>query len=131
MSWNKPGFGSRSNINSRRNYDPESGGLLQQHRNDALDSEIEGLRGKIKMLKKVSGDIGEEVNIRGRLIDDMEGSMTLAQAALKKSLRTINKLYKEGSANHMIVLVLFVFIVFVVVYFFMKANRVVSMVTGT
>ena len=66
-----------------------------------------------------------------KLFDVQESSMTVAQAALKKSLRTINKLYKEGSANHMIVLVLFVFIVFVVVYFFIRANRVVSMVTGS
>eukprot|EP00959_Pyramimonas_sp_CCMP1952_P436762 9145262-Pyramimonas_sp.AAC.1 len=119
---------------------------------------------------QVSSDIGEEVNLRGRIIDEMvrddrhlgfantnnnyinltdnyrvgregvgpttisawiESSMTLAQAALKKSLRTINKLYKEGTANHMTVLVLFVFIVFIIVYFFMKANRVAKFVSGS
>mmetsp|Transcript_31728 Transcript_31728/g.53310 ORF Transcript_31728/g.53310 Transcript_31728/m.53310 type:complete len:130 (+) Transcript_31728:288-677(+) len=129
MSW-KHGHGNRSNLKTR-NYDPESGGLMQQHRNEALDGEIEGLRGKIKMLKKVSNDIGDEVNIRGRLINDLEHSMTVAQVALKKSLRFANKLYQSSSSNHMIYLTLFVFAAFLVVYFFTKANRLIGFVSGS
>mmetsp|Transcript_5636 Transcript_5636/g.7622 ORF Transcript_5636/g.7622 Transcript_5636/m.7622 type:complete len:129 (+) Transcript_5636:398-784(+) len=122
MSW-KHGHGNRDNLNNRSNMDPESG-LMFRRSDEDLDGEIESLRGKITLLKSVSSNIGEEVSMRNKIISDLENTISKAQSALKGSMRTLNKMYKEGSsANHMTVIVVFVFCIFLLVYFWMRANR--------
>mmetsp|Transcript_32409 Transcript_32409/g.60917 ORF Transcript_32409/g.60917 Transcript_32409/m.60917 type:complete len:128 (+) Transcript_32409:200-583(+) len=122
MSWKK-GHGNRNNLSNRANIDPESGHLYRRE-DDDLDAEILGLRGKISMLKKVSSEIGQEVDLRHRLILDLEDIISKASTSVKKTMRTVTKLYNESSGNkHMYILLLFVFLVFLVVYSWKKMSK--------
>ncbi|KAK3236508.1 hypothetical protein CYMTET_53356 [Cymbomonas tetramitiformis] len=128
MSW-KHGHGNRDHLNNRSALfaDPESGGLqMQMDPTEQLDSTVDVLRGKISMLKEVSAQIGDEVSIRNKLLTDLEGTMEKVSQTIKSSMKKMNKMYNDGSGNHMIFLVLFIFAVFILMYVWKKIYRLVT-----
>jgi len=111
-------------------YDPERGmqGGLSVSRGEEVDSEVDDLRKKIGKLKQVSLDINEEFQLRNAIITEMESTIVNCQKALKAASKKLNKLYRESSANHLIVLICFVFAMFMGAYMWIRTSRVAAYV---
>ena len=56
-----------------------------------LDDEVAGLRGKVKLLKSMSNQIGEEASIRGSLIDALRVDFSSSDAAMREVKKKLNR----------------------------------------
>ena len=72
-----------------------------------LDEEVAGLRGKVKMLKSMSNQIGEEASIRGQLIDALEIDFSSGESAMRDIRRKLDKAYKQAKSGHLMSLMFF------------------------
>jgi hypothetical protein len=76
----------------------------------------------------VVGAIDEEAKERNKLLDDLQSTVHKAQAAVKETVRVIQKKYREGGGSgYLVVTVLFALAMFFLMYAIMKFRRIVRM----
>ena len=82
------------------------------------------------MLKRMTGAIQEETGARGKLIDQLEESMASAGSAMKEAKRKLDKVMKQSSGGHLIVLTFFCLFIFLAFYVLYKMGKFVRFFTG-
>lgn len=85
-----------------------------------LDDEVDGLRGKVKLLKRMSREIGEEATTRGRLIDGLEIDFSTSETAMRDMRHKLDKAYKQAKSGHLMALMFFALCAFAGLFMFMK-----------
>jgi hypothetical protein len=80
-----------------------SGASLAQRHVDVeerdIEAELDGLHDRVSRLRRVVGAIDEETRAHGSLVAELEGTMLRAQAALKETLRKMNRTYAAGGGG--------------------------------
>jgi len=111
-----------------------SGGEVQLNMPSAsdfdVDDEVEKLHGKVSMLKQMTGAIHEESGIRGKLIDQLEETMSQAGEALKVAQKEMKKAFKSGSSWHLCVLLMFCLALFLGFYVLYRMGKFIRFFTG-
>jgi hypothetical protein len=125
-----PGYSAGSLGARARN--PVHGGevSLQMPHEFDIDDEVDKLHGKVSMLKRMTGAIQEETGARGKLIDQLEESMASAGSAIKEAKRKLDKVMKQSSGGHLIVLTFFCLFIFLAFYVLCKMGKFVRFFTG-
>ncbi|KAL6747925.1 Qc-snare protein, SFT1 family [Haematococcus lacustris] len=88
-----------------------------------FDREVEGLRAHVGKIKEMTKLIDEERKQQGDIINTLEDTMERARMALRKATQRLNVAYKQAGSNHLLFLVLFVVLVLVGVYVWLKVYR--------
>lgn len=98
---------------------------VQMPRDFDMEDEVDGLRSKVKLLKRMSHEIGEEASIRGQLIDALEIDFSSSDAAMRDIKEKLNKAYKQAKSGHLMALMFFALSAFAGLFIFMKFTAVV------
>ncbi|KAK2445401.1 hypothetical protein P8452_23021 [Trifolium repens] len=88
-----------------------------------LDDEITGLFGQVKRLRNVAEEIGTEVKSQKDFLEELQMTMAKAQAGVKNNLRRLNKSIVRNGANHIVHVISFALICFLIVYLWSKMSR--------
>jgi hypothetical protein len=64
-----------------------------------IEAELDSLGDRVSRLRRVVGAIDEESRINNGLVADLEATMHKAQAALKTTLRKMNRTYAAGGGG--------------------------------
>lgn len=125
------GLTSRVNAAGPSSSSTSGGGevQVQMPRSFDLDEEVAGLRGKVKMLKSMSNQIGEEASIRGQLIDALEIDFSSGESAMRDIRRKLDKAYKQAKSGHLMSLMFFALSAFVGMFILIKFGRLIRAVT--
>lgn len=83
-----------------------------------LDDEISGLHEKVHRLKHVAQEIETEARFQNELLNQLENTMLKAQAGLKSTMKRMNRKIIQNGSNHLVHVLLFVFlcVLFIVVW---------------
>ncbi|GAQ83097.1 protein transport protein SFT1 [Klebsormidium nitens] len=122
MSW-KPGNRSRDGLNNRASLlggDSEQIQLRIDPRDQDLDTEIEGLMGKVGRLKQVTSLIEEETKTQNALINNLEDTVAKANAMLKTMGKRLDRSLKVSTNGHLLHVILFATACFFCVYLWSK-----------
>ncbi len=103
---------------------------LQMPTDFDMDDEVDKLHGKVSLLKQMTGAIHDESNVRGRLIDQLEQTMSSAGSAMKDAKRKIDKAFKRSGGGHLAALVFFCLFVFLAFYVLYKMGKFIRFFTG-
>ncbi len=95
-----------------------------------MDDEVDKLHGKVSLLKQMTGAIHDESNVRGRLIDQLEQTMSSAGSAMKDAKRKIDKAFKRSGGGHLAAVVFFCLFVFLAFYVLYKMGKFIRFFTG-
>lgn len=88
-----------------------------------VDSEIDQLRSSVGRLKEVSSAIHEENKLTRQVMEGLEDAMEKARATLKKTMKRIDRAYRDSKSKHMLYLFLFAMAAFFIVYAWTKVYR--------
>ncbi|CAL5204565.1 unnamed protein product [Lathyrus oleraceus] len=88
-----------------------------------FDDEITGLRGQVRRLRNVAEEIGTEVKTHKDFLEQMQMTMAKAQAGVKNNLRRLNKSIVRNGSNHIVHVIAFALICFLIVYLWSKMSR--------
>ncbi|CAJ2641177.1 unnamed protein product [Trifolium pratense] len=88
-----------------------------------LDDEITGLFGQVKRLRNVAEEIGTEVKSQKDFLEELQMTMAKAQAGVKNNLRRLNRSIVRNGANHIVHVITFALICFLIVYLWSKMSR--------
>lgn len=64
-----------------------------------IEAELDGVADRVARLRRVVGAIDEEAKAHSCLVEDLEDVMRKAQAALKETLRKMNRTYASGGGG--------------------------------
>ncbi|CAM1321078.1 BET1 (predicted) [Pycnogonum litorale] len=96
----------------------------QRHRTEAVEEEneylVDGLQNKIHALKSLSIDIGSEVRTQNKLLNEMDDDFDSSKGILSSTMSKLLRVSKAGYSRHILYLLLFSFIVFFVLYLYLK-----------
>ncbi|KAJ8461630.1 hypothetical protein OPV22_034556 [Ensete ventricosum] len=122
-------------MNSRRDYRSnrtalfdgiEEGGLrasayssheIDEHDNDLA---VEGLQDRVNILKRLTGDIHEEVENHNRMLDHMGNDMDSSRGILTGTMDRFKTVFEMKSSRRMVTLVASFVALFLLVYFLTK-----------
>ncbi|MCD7450735.1 Bet1-like SNARE 1-1 [Datura stramonium] len=119
-------------MNSRRERDNraalfdgiEEGGIRASssyslHKIDEQENEraIDGLQDRVGFLKKLSGDIHEEVDTHNRMLDRMGNDMDSSRGVLAGTMDKFKMVFETKSSQRMFTLVASFVVLFLVVYY--------------
>ena len=91
-----------------------------------LDTELDGLRSKVSMLRGLATAVGEEARATAAQTNALEETMQQAKAAMKAASKRMDKLYREGGGgNILLVVVMFALFVFLAVYVWTRISGLV------
>ena len=96
-----------------------------------LEDEVDGLRGKVKLLKAMSTRIGEEATARGKLIDALEIDFSSGGAAMKDIRKKLDVAFARAKGGHLMSLMFFACAAFFGVFMFVKFGKVVRWIVPT
>ncbi|GAV67910.1 hypothetical protein CFOL_v3_11413 [Cephalotus follicularis] len=85
-----------------------------------LDQEISGLHSQVKKLKYVAQEIETEARIQNGIISDLQTLMSRAEAGVKNGMRSLNRTVIQQRSNHILQVVIFGLVCFLVVYLWSK-----------
>ena len=88
-----------------------------------LDHELDGLREKGGLMKRLAGDIQEESALQRDLLNGLEETVNGAKVALKRNMKKMNKAFRQLNSNHVLYLVGFVLLTFLAMYVWAKVYR--------
>ncbi|GLT78700.1 hypothetical protein SLA2020_502280 [Shorea laevis] len=95
-------------------------GEVKEHDNDkALDS----LRDRASFLKRLTGDIHEEVENHNRLLDKMGNNMDATRGIMSGTMDRFKKVFEKKSSRRMCTLVTSFIVGFVVLYYLIRILR--------
>ncbi|XP_047952278.1 bet1-like SNARE 1-1 isoform X2 [Salvia hispanica] len=81
------------------------------------DQAMEGLQDRVIMLKRLSGDIHEEVDSHNRMLDRMGNDMDTSRGVLSGTMDKFKMVFEDKSSRRMFTLVASFVAVFLVVYY--------------
>nr|XP_048337187.1 bet1-like SNARE 1-1 isoform X1 [Ziziphus jujuba var. spinosa] len=101
----------------------EEGGIRASssysHEIDEHDNEraIEGLQDRVILLKRLSGDINEEVDNHNRMLDRMGNDMDSSRGVLSGTMDRFKMVFETKSSRRMFTLVASFVVIFLVIYY--------------
>ncbi|CAI0385724.1 unnamed protein product [Linum tenue] len=101
----------------------EEGGIRASasysHEIDEQDNEsaLEGLQDRVSLLKRLSGDINEEVEGHNRMLDRMGNDMDSSRGVLSGTMDRFKMVFETKSSRRMLTLVASFVAVFLIVYY--------------
>lgn len=111
----RPGLSSRQPLFGRAHTDQVQINMEAGPAFD-LDSEIDQLRSSVGRLKEVSTAIEEENKLTRQVMEGLDDAMEKARSSLRKTIKRIDRAYRDGKSNHMLYLFVFALTVFFIVY---------------
>ncbi|EYU25868.1 hypothetical protein MIMGU_mgv1a016416mg [Erythranthe guttata] len=81
------------------------------------DRAIDGLQDRVIMLKRLSGDIHEEVESHNNMLDRMGNDMDASRGVLSGTMDKFKTVFETKSSRRMVTLVASFVVVFLVVYY--------------
>ncbi|KAJ8648263.1 hypothetical protein MRB53_001286 [Persea americana] len=123
-------------MNSRRDYRSnrtalfdgiEEGGIratssYSTHEIDEHDNEraIDGLQDRVNILKRLTGDIHEEVDSHNHLLDRMGNDMDASRGILSGTMDRLKMVFETKSSCRMATLVMSFVVLFLLIYYLTK-----------
>ncbi|KAK9945145.1 hypothetical protein M0R45_010674 [Rubus argutus] len=119
-------------MNARRDYRNnkvalfdgiEEGGIRASssysHEIDEQDNEraVEGLQDRVNLLKRLSGDIHEEVESHNHMLDRMGNDMDSSRGILSGTMDKFKMVFETKSSQRMFTLVASFLVIFLVIYY--------------
>ncbi|KAJ8747015.1 hypothetical protein K2173_012994 [Erythroxylum novogranatense] len=102
----------------------EEGGIrasssYSSHEIDEQDNEraLDGLQDRVNLLKRLSGDIHEEVEGHNRTLDRMGNDMDASRGILSGTMDKFKMVFETKSSRRMFTLVAFFLVLFLIVYY--------------
>ncbi|TXG63789.1 hypothetical protein EZV62_010783 [Acer yangbiense] len=101
----------------------EEGGIRASasysHEIDEHDNEraVEGLQDRVNLLKRLSGDINEEVETHNRMLDRMGNEMDSSRGILSGTMDKFKMVFETKSSRKMFTLVALFVVIFLIVYY--------------
>ncbi|KAL1351626.1 hypothetical protein AAHE18_06G109300 [Arachis hypogaea] len=103
----------------------EEGGIRAQslysssHEIDEHDNEqaMDGLQDRVNLLKRLSGDIQEEVDSHNRMLDRMGNDMDSSRGILSGTMDKFKMVFETKSSRRMFTLVASFVVLFLIVYY--------------
>uniref|UniRef100_A0AAV1TBK7 t-SNARE coiled-coil homology domain-containing protein n=1 Tax=Peronospora matthiolae TaxID=2874970 RepID=A0AAV1TBK7_9STRA len=89
---------------------------------DQNDEQISHLSLQITQLKQLSGSIHAEVLDQNRFLDGMGKEFDNTEGLLGGTMKRLGVMMEQGGSKHMLYLVLFVVVVFVLLYFAIRSH---------
>ncbi|XP_027350896.1 bet1-like SNARE 1-1 [Abrus precatorius] len=89
------------------------------HEIDELDNEqaLDGLQGRVNLLKRLSGDIHEEVDSHNRMLDRMGSDMDASRGVLAGTMDKFKMVFETKSSRRMFTLVVSFVVLFLIIYY--------------
>ncbi|KAH9729469.1 Bet1-like SNARE 1-1 [Citrus sinensis] len=101
----------------------EEGGIRASssysHEIDEHDNEraLEGLQDRVNLLKRLSGDINEEVDTHNRMLERMGNDMDASRGVLSGTMDKFKMVFETKSSRRMFTLVASFVVIFLIVYY--------------
>ncbi|KAJ4822118.1 Bet1-like SNARE 1-1 [Turnera subulata] len=102
----------------------EEGGIrasssYSSHEIDEQDNDraLDGLQDRVNLLKRLSGDIHEEVDSHNRMLDRMGNDMDSSRGILSGTMDRFKMVFETKSSRRMFTLVASFVVIFLVVYY--------------
>lgn len=101
----------------------EEGGIRASssysHEIDEHDNEkaLEGLQDRVNLLKRLSGDINEEVDSHNRMLERMGNDMDASRGVLSGTMDKFKMVFETKSSRRMFTLVASFVVIFLIVYY--------------
>ncbi|KAI4349417.1 hypothetical protein L6164_010008 [Bauhinia variegata] len=102
----------------------EEGGIrasssYSSHEIDEHDNEreLDGLQDRVNLLKRLSGDINEEVDSHNRMLDRMGNDMDSSRGVLSGTMDKFKTVFETKSSRRMITLVASFVVIFLIIYY--------------
>ncbi|OAY61561.1 bet1-like SNARE 1-1 isoform X1 [Manihot esculenta] len=101
----------------------EEGGIRASssysHEIDEQDNErgMDGLQDRVNLLKRLSGDIHEEVETHNRMLDRMGNDMDSSRGVLSGTMDRFKMVFETKSSRRMFTLVASFVVIFLIVYY--------------
>ncbi|KAL4109301.1 hypothetical protein PRIC1_001002 [Phytophthora ramorum] len=89
---------------------------------DQNDEQISHLSLQITQLKQLSGNIHSEVVDQNRFLDGMGKEFDNTEGLLGGTMKRLGIMMDQGGSKHMLYLILFVVVVFVLLYFAIRSH---------
>ena len=64
-----------------------------------IEEQLDGLHDRVSRLRRVVGAIDDESKAQSALVAELEGAMLRTQAALRETLRKMNRIYASGGGG--------------------------------
>ncbi|KAK4396860.1 UNVERIFIED_CONTAM: Bet1-like SNARE 1-1 [Sesamum calycinum] len=84
------------------------------------DRAIDGLQDRVNLLKRISGDIHEEVESHNHMLDRMGNDMDASRGVLSGTMDKFKMVFETKSNRRMFTLVASFVVVFLVIYYLTK-----------
>ncbi|PIA53575.1 hypothetical protein AQUCO_00900272v1 [Aquilegia coerulea] len=84
------------------------------------DRALDGLHDRVNILKRLTGDVHEEVENHNRLLDRMGNDMDASRGILSGTVDRFKTVFKTKSSRRMCKLVSTFVVLFLVIYYLMK-----------
>ncbi|XP_061968474.1 bet1-like SNARE 1-1 [Populus nigra] len=102
----------------------EEGGIgasssYSSHEIDEQDNEraLEGLEDRVSLLKRLSGDINEEVDNHNLMLDRMGNDMDSSRGVLSGTMDRFKMVFETKSSRRMLTLVASFVVIFLIIYY--------------
>ncbi|KAG6574460.1 uncharacterized protein IUM83_07174 [Phytophthora cinnamomi] len=112
------GASSRSQVGGSVDNGEQAKRLLEEQN----DEQISHLSLQITQLKQLSGSIHAEVVDQNRFLDGMGKEFDNTEGLLGGTMKRLGIMMDQGGSKHMLYLILFVVVVFVLLYFAMRSH---------
>ncbi|KAK8588362.1 hypothetical protein V6N13_087290 [Hibiscus sabdariffa] len=87
---------------------------IDEHENERA---MEGLQDRVNLLKRLSGDIHEEVDSHNRMLDRMGNDMDSSRGVLSGTMDKFKMVFETKSSRRMFTLVASFVVIFLVIYY--------------
>ncbi|XP_027933876.1 bet1-like SNARE 1-1 isoform X1 [Vigna unguiculata] len=95
------------------------------HEIDEHDNEqaLEGLQDRVNLLKRLSGDINEEVDSHNRMLDRMGNDMDSSRGVLSGTMDKFKMVFETKSSRRMFSLVASFVVLFLIIYYLTRKGN--------
>ncbi|CAN6547812.1 hypothetical protein ACFX13_022646 [Malus domestica] len=93
---------------------------FNEHDNDKA---VKSLQDRVVFLKRLTGDIHEEVESHNRLLDRMGNSMDVSRGILSGTMDRFKMVFEKKSSRRMCVLVAYFVVFFLIIYFLFRIRK--------
>ncbi|PRQ36417.1 putative target SNARE coiled-coil domain-containing protein [Rosa chinensis] len=87
------------------------------------DKAVQSLQDRVVFLKRITGDIHEEVESHNRLLDRMGNDMDASRGIMSGTMDRFKRVFEKKSSRRMCVLVGYFVAFFLIIYFLFRVRR--------
>ncbi|KAJ4979445.1 hypothetical protein NE237_010225 [Protea cynaroides] len=87
---------------------------IDEHDNDRA---VDGLQDRVNLLKRLTGDIHEEVECHNRVLDQMGNDMDASRGILSGTMDRFKSVFETKSSRRMFTLVASFVVIFLIIYY--------------